>query len=308
MFHAFEPIAVLFMILAVGYVARRLDVFDDGVTRGMSGLLLKVTLPALIIDSLQRPFSPELLRESGLILLVSIPIYVGSALVALRLNWLPGVQSSELGVFRFSAMFPNTGFMGYPVVLAIFGAEGLFLAAIYNLPFNLVVFTVGVMFMTLGNPQGYRLTWRTFLNPAVVSVAIGFVFFVFSVQLPGPLAEATRSIGAVTTPLAMLIIGATLYNMKFGEVFGNWRVYFVCVLRLLVIPLALFLLFRSLITNPLLLGVAILLNAMPVAVNTVLLAEEYKANSRLASQVVFVSTLLSLFTIPLMVYVIGNWQ
>lgn len=304
-FAVVEPIAVLFLILIAGFLARRLAVFDEGVVKGLSSLLLKVTLPALIIDSLQRSYSADLLRDSGQILIMAIPIYVVSALVALLCGAIPGVGRDYAGVVRFAVMFPNTGFMGYPVLLSILGSEALFLAVIYNLPFNLVVFTVGIVLMTMGRGVGRRFDPRVLLSPAVVSVVIGFFFFIFSIRLPGPLAEATRLLGSVTTPLAMIVVGATLSGMKLNDVFGNWRVYFIAVMRLLVMPGLIFLLLRGFGLNPLLYSVLVLLNAMPVAINGALFAAEYDVNPAFAAQAVFVSTMLSALTIPLVAMLLG---
>lgn len=298
-FDVFEPILVLFLILMTGFFARRFGVFGDNVTKGLSGLLLKVTLPALIIDSLQRTFSPELLRQSAGVLMLSLPIYLISAAVALGVGALPWVGKENAGVMRFAVMFPNTGFMGYPVVLSMLGSEALFLAVIYNLPYNLVIFTLGVVFITMGRGGKHRFDPRILLSPAVLSVVVGFVLFSLSVTLPTPVAESLRLLGSVTTPLAMIIVGATLSGMKVNEVFGNWRIYFVSLLRLLVMPVGLLLLFSRFNINPMLLSVVVLLNAMPVAVNAALFAAEYDANPGLAAQVVFVSTMFSAFTIPL---------
>ncbi|HSL93933.1 MAG TPA: AEC family transporter [Bacillota bacterium] len=295
----FEPISVLFMILMAGFLARRLAVFDDAVVKGLASLLLKVTLPALIIDSLQRTYSPDLMRDSGNILLMAIPIYLISALVALLCAALPGIGRDNAGVVRFAVMFPNTGFMGYPVILSILGPEALFLAVIYNLPFNLMAFTVGIMFITMGRGDKRRFDYKVLLSPAVLSVIIGFLFFVSSVRLPGPLAESLKLIGSVTTPLAMITVGATLSGMKLNDVFGNWRVYFVSAMRLFVMPLLVFFVLNRLGLDPLLLSVLVVLNAMPVAINGVLFAAEYDANPAFAAQAVFVSTMLSAFTIPL---------
>jgi predicted permease len=294
----FEPIAVLFLILMSGFMARRLTVFDDTVVKGLSSLLLKVTLPALVIDSLQRSYSPDLMRDSGSVLLMAVPIYLVSAVVALMCGALPGVGRDNAGVVRFAVMFPNTGFMGYPVILSVLGSEALFLAVIYNLPFNLVVFTVGILFITMGRGGKKSFDPKVLLSPAVVSVVIGFLFFIFSVRLPGALAEAVRLLGSVTTPLAMIIVGATLSGMKLSDVFGNWRVYFVTAMRLLVMPLLIWFVLRRFDLSPLLLSVLVLLNAMPVAINGVLFAAEYDANPAFAAQAVFVSTMLSALTIP----------
>lgn len=301
----FEQILVLFIILIAGYIARKLDVVDDRMTKGFSSLLLKLALPALIIDSLQQTYSPELLREGGLILLISFVVYGASGVLALFLPRLLRSEQGEIGVFRFALLFSNVGFMGYPVVLAIFGQEGLFYAAIYNLPFNLLVFTLGVVVMTLGaGDNTHLINWRMFISPAVVAVLIGFALFVFGLKLPGPIAQSIKMIGSLTTPLSMIIVGALLSSINAREIFSNWRVYAISTARLIIIPVLVWLSLRLLTDNVLLVGVPTIIAAMPAAANTAILAQEYGASPRLASQVVFISTLLSVLTIPLLVYLI----
>lgn len=294
-----EPIAVLFIILIIGFLSRRLAVFDDRVVKGLSSLLLKVALPALIIGSLQRSFSPDLLRDGGGVLLMAIPIYLISGLTALLCGAIPGVGREYAGVVRFGVMFPNAGFMGFPVLLSILGPEALFLAAIYLVPYNLIIFTVGIVFITMGRPGRKSIGLSVLFSPTVVAVFAGFLFFAFSIRLPGPLAEATRLMGSVTTPLAMIVVGATLAGMKLSDVFGNWRVYLVAVMRLLVMPLLMFFALRGFGLSALLFSMLVLVNAMPVAINGVIFASEFDANPEFAAQAVFVSTLFSALTIPL---------
>lgn len=301
-----NQILVLFFTLIVGYVARRLNVFGEEVTRGLSSLLLKVALPALIIDSLQQSFTPKLLKASGQILLIVFFVYLFSGLMALLVGKLLKPPAADAGVYRFALLFPNVGFMGYPVVNAVFGAEAVFYAAIYNLPFNLIVFTVGIMIISWGvNRTTQKITPAMFLNPATVAVVIGFLFFLFSIELPTAIAATVKQLGSLTTPLSMILIGALLANCNFKAMLGNWRIYVICSFRLIAIPLATWVVLRSFTSDPLLIGVPTIMAAMPVAANSAILAQEYGANSFLASQVVFVTTLLSVITIPFIAYLLA---
>lgn len=302
-FHnVFEQILVLFLILIVGYISRRVNIIDDRMTKGLSNMLLKLALPALIIDSLQQSFSRELLKQSGQILIISLFVYAASCLVAFFFTKLVKAPSNQIGVLRFAILFSNVGFMGYPVVQAVFGREALFYAAVYNLPFNLLVFTLGILVINLGSDNGRRIHWRMFVNPALISVLIGFILFVCSIRLPGAVATTVKDVGALTTPLSMIMIGALLFNSDPRQVFGNWRVYAVSLVRLLLIPLGVWAVLRMFVSQPIMVGVPTIIAAMPVAANTAILAEEYDANPQLASQVVFISTLLSIVTIPLLAY------
>jgi predicted permease len=298
-----NQILVLFLTLIVGYLARHLKVFGEEMTKGLSSFLLKVALPALIIDSLQQSFTPELLRASGQILVIAFFVYLFSGLLALLVGKLLKAPATDVGVYRFALLFSNVGFMGYPVVNAVFGSEAVFYAAIYNLPFNLIVFTIGILIISWGAKKAtQKITPAMFFNPATVAVAVGFMFFLFSIKLPAALAATVNQLGSLTTPLSMILIGALLANSNFKEMLGNWRIYVVSFLRLIIIPLAIWAALRNVTSDPLLVGVPTIIAAMPVAANSAILAQEYEANSFLASQVVFVSTLLSVITIPLIAY------
>ena len=295
----FEQIMALFLLLLVGYGARKAGFLDSMLTKGLSSLLLKIALPALIIDSMQRPFSFSLLKESGVILLISLAIYACSILLAFLFSWLLASPPEERGVFRFVLVFSNVGYMGYPVVYAIFGEAGVFYAAIYNLPFNLLAFTLGVIIISAQKEGAPAVNWRVFVNPAVAAVFAGFFLFLFSVILPGPVALAVEQLGALTTPLSMMLVGALLATMPVKRIFVNWRVYVVSLLRLLLLPFMVWVALRGLSLPEMLVGIPTVIAAMPAAANTAILAEQYEGNAALASQMVFLSTLLSVLSIPL---------
>jgi len=237
------------------------------------------------------------------IIVIALLVYAALAVAALVVPRMLRIPRQELGVFRFALLFSNVGFMGYPVVLAVFGQEGLFYAVVYNLPFNLLVFTLGVALLKVSdNTAAYRVTWQLFVSPAVVAVVIGFVLFAFSIALPIPLLLAVRQIGGVTTPLSMIVVGSLLAAINGSRWLANGRIYFISLLRLVLVPLAVWFSLRLFTSHSLLLGVPTLIAAMPAAANTAILADECNANPAFAAQVVFVSTLLSALTIPLLVY------
>jgi len=297
----FEQILALFLLMLVGYGARKTSLLDSHLTKGLSALLLKVTLPALIIDSMQKPFSFSLLKESGVILLISLVIYACTVLFALLFPRLLAGTPDERGVFSFVLIFSNVGFMGFPVVYAVFGEAGVFYAAIYNLPFNFLLFTLGIAIISKKKDSTSAVNWRLFVNPAIVAVFLGFFLFLFSLVLPGPLALAVKQLGMLTTPLSMLLVGALLSTIPFRSVFADWRVYLVSLLRLLLIPFVVWLALNRLRLPELLIGIPTVISAMPAAANTAILAEQLEGNAVLASQIIFLSTLLAMLSIPLVV-------
>lgn len=300
----FNQILMLFLLMVAGYAARKIEVFDDKVTKGLSSILLKLTLPALIISSMQNPFSTELLKQSGQILLLSVITYGISIGIAVLVPKLMKSSDEEKSVYQFILLFSNVGFMGYPVVESVFGKEALFYTAIYNLPFNLLVFTLGIYLFTSKGGKDHKVNWKIFVNPGVVAVFIGFFLFIFSIRLPYAIEGAVELLGSTTTPLSMIIVGGLLAKIEVKKVLGNWRVYVTSLVRLIVLPILIWLIFKGFITDPLLLGVPVIIAAMPAAANTAILAEEYGGNAELASQGVFISTLLSVISIPLIAFLI----
>ncbi len=290
----------LFLFIVVGFAARKLKVFDDNTTKGMTSLLLKVFLPGLIITAMQKNFTPDLLKESGQILLISFVVYAFSFLIAIGLPYLIKPSDTERGVFQFIVMFSNVGFMGYPVLQAVFGKEALFYAAVYNMPFNLLAFTIGIIFLTGSNILGSKFDPKLLLNPGVISVLTGFIIFIFSIKIPAVIYGPLKLLGDMTPPFSMIVIGAMLAKIEYNKIFKNKKVYIVSFIRLIIIPFLIWAVLKSFIHNPLMLGVPIIIAAMPAAANTPILAEEYGGNGELGSQGVLISTLLSIITIPFM--------
>ncbi len=193
--------------------------------------------------------------------------------------------------------------MGYPVCQTLFGSESLFYVTLINIPFGFLVFTVGVFLL---RPDIVRdLDLRRIFTPGLIASIIGLLFFFAGITIPPPFSNSLSLLGSVTTPLAMIVIGSLLATLPIGSMFGDIRIWVISLFRLGIIPIVTLMVIRPYISDPLLLGVPVLLAAMPVAANTVLLAEEYGVNAELASKGVFLSTLLSVGTIPIIAFLVG---
>ena len=303
---------ILFLLLLAGFVARRLKIFDNTTTRGLNNIILKVTLPALTIVSMQMNYNTSLLVESAQLLFISISVYAASFFIALIIPFILKPHNGERGVFQFVTIFSNVAFMGFPVIKSVFGESALFYAAIYNLPFNFLTFTLGVIlllqdkvFSSTSEPgNGYRISINQILNPGVVSVILGFALFVLNIRLPQIIKEPMELLGNITIPMSMFVIGAILAQNSIIKAFTNWRLYILTALRLLILPCILWLILRNFIDNKVFLGVIVLICGMPAAASTPILAQAYGGNYETAAQSVFLSTMLSIFTIPLLALIL----
>jgi len=291
-------------MLFLGYTARKTGVIDQHTTKGLSALLIKVTLPALIFTSMQKEFSTGLLRESIIITALSFGVYGIYFIIALFAGKVLRCDSKDTGVYQFAILFSNVGFMGFPVLSSVFGNESIFYAAMFNIPFHFFVFTLGVYLMTRGHSEDARFDWRLLFSPGIVMTITGFVFFIFRFKLPSVIYDPMKFTGDITIPLSMITVGSMLTEVHHKELVAGWRVYFISFMRLAVLPLIVFFFVRLFTDNAMMITVPVVIAAMPVAVNAPLIAHEYKGNALLASRLMFLSTLLSLITLPVVLMIL----
>ena len=291
-------VIILFLLLGVGYGSSVTGILNQNTTCHLSKFVLYVTLPALIVASMQVPITPELVEGMRDLALAILVFYA----VSLPIAWIvPGLLNSppeEASIYRFVLVFSNIAFMGFPIIENLFGTEGLFYAAIFNIPFRVLIFSIGVLMITGAGSAGRRLTPGVLASPAILASFLGLALFLTGVRIPSPLIDLLDLLGGTTTTLAMVVVGSILASLPAREVVQNRKAYLVSLTRLLLIPAVLWLVLRTVTTDPLVIGVVVMLGAMPAAANCALLAGEYGANPELASSIVFISTLGSVLTIP----------
>ena len=146
----FTQVLILFILILIGYFIRYRNLIDKSFTSKLSNLVLSIFLPALIINSMQINFEPSIINKIIIIILLSFITYLISYLIAYSLKFI-FKSDKDIGVYQYAVMFSNVGFMGYPVVQSIFGSDALFYASIFNLPFNLLIMTLGVYLLCRGN-------------------------------------------------------------------------------------------------------------------------------------------------------------
>ena len=157
--------------------------------------------------------------------------------------------------------------------------------------------TLGVYLLCRGN-KNYDFSIKSFVNPVIVSILIGFILFIFRIKLPVFINDTLELLGDLTTPLSMLIIGSMLCESSAKECFFNKKLYLIVFIRLLFIPACIYFILKGIVNDKLLLSIPVILTSMPIATNAAIMANKYKANESLASQLVFLSALLSIITIP----------
>ena len=295
----FAKMAMLVLIMLLGYLCARIGITGPEFNQRVTPLMVKVLLPATILNSvLSVPdFSGRELLDYILVMTVMVALQM---LPAWFLPRLMRTRSEDVGATRLVTAFGNVGFVGLPVVAAIFGDEMVFFASLCNIPFNLALYSCSAAQLS---PDGGRVRWQDVLNAPVIATLLSVVLLLSRVHVPGVLADTISSVSGVTIPLSMLIIGTSLGAISVRAALTDWRVYAVSAVRLLVCPLLTWLVLRPFVSG-VLLGIPVLLAACPSAMVVTALCLQYERSDAFASKCIFLSTVLSAVTIPLLIWLL----
>lgn len=294
-------IGSLYIIVAIGWIIRRKELISEQGQRAFTTLLLYVALPCLIISSMHMPFQYE--RAYGAIIMFVLSIYImgGTLLLSRLITKKLTLPMDRRAVFENVILFGNQGFIGMVIILQLFGQEGVLFASVFNLIYYVLMWTYAIYIM---NPEGIPVSKAMFIfkNPGFLATVFGFILFVFPIQIPSFIIGPIATIGQMTVPLSMIMIGMMISTITFSKVMVYMKdifVYLAVIIRLFIYPVFFFL--------PLLLFqipfewfmIACLLSATPSPATISMYAQVYGGDVEFSAVIVFFSTLLSVVSIPI---------
>jgi predicted permease len=294
-----DQIIMLFLIGLCGLFLRRAGIFTDAVIKGVNKLVLVLCWPAMMLMVTQKDCSPELLAGFAQVLIAGV-IILSVATIIMYLVYSKGNRKKYRPVAATLCAMPNAGFMGLPIITAVYGDTGALLLAAYIVAFNLVMWTLSVSTFTGFNVKSLK----GMLNPGFIFAIIGVALFLLKIRLPSPLLTTVNQLGALNTPLSMLLLGARIDGMKPREL-ANIHLWIPAAIKLLALPALTLVVCRMAGMSGIPLGVTVLATAMPAASGGQMLAEKNDCEVGYASVGVFLSTLLCIVTIPLVLMMIG---
>ena len=291
----------LFAIVVVGYVAGKKEYMGGTFDKRLSKLVIDITCPALILSSAMTGELPD--RRYILPLLgISALTYVLLTGVAVWLPRLLTKRKDDEGVLGFAMMFGNVGFMGYPIVASIFGHEAVFYAAVLNVVNTFAVFTVGTILITGKTVNGPKFQKKVLWSTPMLSAYVTMLIVALEITgIPAWISQPLTMIGNITVPAALLIIGSSMSQLPLRSLLGNRTIYLTTLLRLALLPIGIHYLFTLLGFDPFVVGINTVVIAMPVATYGTILCLRHGKDTTLITEVTFITTLLSMLTIPLLV-------
>lgn len=296
----FQTMLKLFLLLVLGFVLFKCHIFDEYTNKKISALIVNVASPMLIISSIAGVEGNE---KSIVFLMIGagILMYIGFIILGKIINRIFPFPKKDWPVYECMVVFANTGFMGYPVLLDVFGQEAVFYASLIHMAFNFFVYTYAIMCLTKSDDSEFKLNFKQLLTPGIVLIFIGILIYLFDMQIPSVLMDTINSVGSLTAPLSMMMIGSSLAVYPIKDSFTDWRSYVFAFVRLLIVPFMTMIVCRLLHINPYYANITIITNAMPVGSMVLMLATQYNANVKIVTKNIVVSTLLSVITIPIVV-------
>lgn len=288
----------MFILLAVGYFLYRGKLLGDEATQQLSNIAISIINPIVIFNAYQREFVPEMLR--GLIFALILG-FLAQGILVLSGIILVRKTRRDFEVERFALGYSNCAFMGIPLVQASFGAEGVFYLTAFITAFNVFMWTHGVILMSGKKLSGKGLL-KIALSPAILAIVLGLVCFFTGLRLPGVIQQPLDYLGAMNTPLAMLVSGATIAKSGLLGAFKSPRVYLIQAFKLVIVPIMLVVLLvlaELFGVSPIIVKTILIAAAAPTASATIMFAYKYGKNTEAASNHFTLSTVLGILTMPL---------
>ena len=312
----FSMIAALFLMLALGYFSGKTGIITSTASKNLSRLIIKLGQPALIVYSLVRmEYTEEYLLLGFEIMLFGLILHLILALIA-YLAYFRFRDFNERKITEFATVFGNVGFIGIPILESLFGALGAFMAAFFVVSFNLLLWSLGLSILGRKREDIKLTPKKIFINLGTVPSAIGIVLFLAKGLLVPRLPEgvgqviaacspavmqALSFVASLCAPISTLIIGALLATRTWKQIFGSGKVYYLCFVKLLVIPVAVVTVMWLLGFNQTWILFAAAVIAMPSATVVSMLAELYDITPGYSAQAVGTTSLISLATMPVVI-------
>ena len=288
----FEKVGIMYSFIMVGFFLFKIKIINRNIVQKLSFILVWIINPIIIFGQYQTEFSEE--KFSRLLISFILSIF------AISLGFFIGNKFTKNSIERLG--LPNSGFIGIPLVASIIGNHAVFYLSAYLAVFNITAYTYGIYLIT--KKANYISIKRIIKNPGIISVILGIMMFIFSVRIPLSLSFIFNFSIKVNAPLAMIILGTYIANMDIVELLKDRRIYTISFIKLIIIPLMILILFIFIPFVPVEIKYVILLaTCTPVGLTASLYSQLFGGNYVHAAKLIGLSTILSLFTIPVFVYV-----
>lgn len=294
-----QQVGVMFVLIGVGAASYKLKLMDVPTSARLSSFLMFIVNPIVVINAYTMKFEPQLAKNLGIAFVLAIISHIIAIVIGYIFIHDKKGEKGSAAIERFSAIYTNCGFMALPLMNALFGAEGVFYASAYMTVFNLLSWTHG--YVMISGKLDKRIIKKAFFSPVVISVFVGLFIFFLQIPMSTILGDSIKHMASLNTPLAMLVTGITLASSGFLKAFTTKRYYYVVLVGNVIFPLITAALYVFLPVQSDIVMVNLIAVACPSAVSTLLFANDLKKDVKQASNILALSSVVCVLTIPLTV-------
>lgn len=290
-----KQMIVLAIIMVIGFFLARKGTLDKKTSKNISWIVVNICNPALMINA---ALSEDRLEEALLIKTFKIAglFYLILLIIGALLPYILADKKNK--IYSLMIVFGNVGFMGYPLLQAMYGPKAVLIASIFNLYYGILMYTYGIIVVS-----GQKLSAKSLkliLNPGIIAGILELIIYFNEIKLPTFACDTVGMLSNLTAPLSMMVIGATFVDLSLGKLLKDWRIMLFTLIRLIILPLAMFPAFKLFASEELLLGVCLVMVAVPVGSMNVMMAQQYDGDVETSSKGVAISTILAVVTMPLL--------
>ena len=300
-----QQMTVMFLMMAVGYLCYKKQILTEEVSKKVSAIVVNVANPCMILSSAltdQQMRGKELLQTLAIVALM----YVFLLVVAQLLPKILRIRKESRGAYAAMTVFANIGFMGFPVLAAMYGNGALLYGAVFQIPYNILIYTSGVAVLTRRPDAGGKAEidrieiLKKIFNIGVIACIAAMLIYFLRIPIPSFLQAFITNLGNLTAPLSMMIIGASLAQMPLKELFLDKKLLLFSMVKLLILPAVWMLMVNRVAEQEILRGVCLVMMATPAGSMTAMLAQQYGGDYETASRGVALTTVLSVVTMPIL--------
>lgn len=301
-----QQMIMIFILICIGLLLHKKEMLSEMTSKQISGIIVNVTNPALLICSAFREGPKVSLPELGMALGAYLIIYAILIAVSFLIPRILRVPNMYHYSYQMLTIFGNVGFIGIPLATAVLGTESLIFVSIYNLIFNMLIYTFGISLLQKAAAKQLpgsdtsvtSLAWKKLINAGTISAAATIIFYLGNFSVPVIVSSTLNYMGQATTLLSMLVLGASVAQMAPKDIFTHPKLYGFTLLRQILVPIGCILLFRPYIQSTLILNTMALMLAVPAGNMPLMLSKQLHVETDTISQGIILTTILSLVTIP----------
>lgn len=325
-----QQMVMVFILIGIGILLYKKDMLSEMTSKQMSGVIVNVTNPALLICSAFQDGPKVSLAELGIALGIYLVVYAVLIIMSFLIPRILRVPNMYHYAYQMLTIFGNVGFIGIPLASAVLGTQSLIFVSIYNLIFNILIYTFGISMLQKADARQRQVSasedsrqpdssrqnnpsqsvqntaaahsvsprWKKLVNAGTISAAATIIFYLGNFHVPVIVSSTLTYMGQATTLLSMLVLGVSVAQMAPKDIFSHPKLYGFTLLRQILVPIGCIVLFRPLIRDPLILNTMALMLAVPAANMPLMLSKQLHVETDTISQGIILTTILSLGTIP----------